>query len=237
MGLGVNYARVIFEGRDSTLSMSVKHHIEQEIKLTAPDASTLNNILTSPLLTRALEPAYMVDEPLRLHARYYDTHDWALFKLGWSLRTRFEGDAHICALKRNHSIIGGHSRCEEIEQPVATAFNSVADIPSGTIATAILSALSPKTQLLTRVKVNMLRSKRLLRVDQTLLELASDSGEILANGRAVHLDELELELIEGDIQNAASIAFVDQLIDQFKLRPSKYSKHQIGLMQYDLIGH
>lgn len=212
--------------------MSIKHHIEQEIKLTAPDQLTLDRLLDSHLVVEALHDSKETTDPQQFNAIYYDTPDWHLRKLRWSLRTREEGDRHVGTLKRNGNIIDGISSCEEIEQAVETSFTNVANIPVGKIADSLKAILPKPTLLLPRVNVNMRRTKRFLKLGETILEFVTDAGHIAANGNQMDLFEVELELLSGDLHADEIQSFVRQIIREFGLRKSHASKHQLGLSFY-----
>ncbi len=212
--------------------MHLKHHIEQEIKLTATDQSSLDALLDNPLLQQHRHHSCEQAIAQSFAATYYDTENWALRDLRWSLRTRYEGERHISTLKRNSSIEQGFSSCEEIEQAVEAGFSQVACVPAGEISDALHSVLTASTPLLPRVKVNMQRSKRILLIGDTLVELVTDAGQISANGQSTQLFEVELERLQGDLKSTACEAFTRQLIEQHSLQPSLKSKHQLGLAFY-----
>ena len=79
----------------------------------------------------------------------------------------------------------------------------------------------------------MQRTKRILQVGATRLELVTDSGHISGNGKTMALFEVELERLKGDLESPGMQAFVAALIEKFSLQPSLQSKHQIGLSFYD----
>lgn len=212
--------------------MNTKHHIEQEIKLTAPDHATLDGIIDSDLVRSSLHHRSVAGKARQFAAIYYDTPAWHLRDLRWSLRTREEGDRHVSTLKRNGQIVDGLSSCEEMEQLVEKSFECVTDIPPGKIADSIKALFPNPTPLLPRVKVNMLRSKRIISIGETTLELATDAGHIKANGKQHDLFEVELELLQGNLQSDEVQAFVARIIQQFSLQKSQTSKHQIGLSFY-----
>lgn len=214
--------------------MSSKHHIEQEIKLTAPDQATLDRLIDSALVRQVARHPDSPFQARRFAATYYDTPDWALRDLRWSLRTRYEGDRHLCTLKRNSKIRDGCSTCEEIEQTTPTEFKNIANIPAGKIAEALRTIFPATMPLLPRVKVIMQRRKRELQLGDTRLELVTDSGAISANGKHLDLFEVELELLQGDMHNRFVRSFTVQLAEGFSLRPSYLSKHQIGLSCYQV---
>jgi triphosphatase len=213
--------------------MSSRHHIEQEIKLTAPDEATLERLIDSVVVRQVALESGQIFTPLRFAATYYDTPDWALRELRWSLRTRFEGKRHVSTLKRNSTIKNGYSSCEEIEQAITTKFKRVACVPAGSIADALRTELPTGTPLLPCVKVTMQRRKRELKMGNTVLELVTDTGIISGNGRQVELHEVELELLQGDLFSGPIVEFTRELINTFSLQPSRTSKHRIGLSLYD----
>ena len=212
--------------------MTLKHHIEQEIKLTALDQDALNALLNSELVQQHSHHSCEQGEVQRFAATYYDTRQWALRDLRWSLRTRYEGSRHVSTLKRNSSIEQGFSSCEEIEQAIDKAFTHTSCVPPGKIADALNGALPSATPLLARVEVTMQRHKRILEIGDTLLELVTDAGYIAGNGKRVALFEVELERLQGDLQSKEMLAFVKTLTETFSLQTSRRSKHQIGLSFY-----
>lgn len=208
--------------------MTAKHHIEQEIKLTAPDEATLYRLLDSKAVQRVFHQNDGPDKQ-RFIATYYDTPNWALRDLRWSLRTRYEGERHVCTLKRGGKMVDGISSCEEIEHAIEHEFSYVSDVPDGLIANALSDCVDASTPLLPRVKTNMQRSKRILKIGDTLLELVIDSGFIAANNKQYDLYEVEIEQISGDLHTREIQAFVAELTNEFKLDNSIESKHSIGL--------
>ncbi len=212
--------------------MSSKHKIEQEIKLTAPDKVTLDQLINSSIVNQVSRNPGNGYAPRRFAATYYDTQDWTLRDLRWSLRTRYEGEIHMSTLKRNSTIKHGYSSCEEIEQATEKGFESIACVPAGKIAEALCTVLPKSTTLLQRVNVTMARRKRVLEIGRSTLELVTDSGFISANGQQTELHEVELELLQGDMHDPEVSTFTRQLINRFTLQPSRLSKHQIGLSYY-----
>jgi len=212
--------------------MHLKHHIEQEIKLTAPDQAALDSLIDSSLVTQHSHHSCEQGEALSFAATYYDTPQWALRELRWSLRTRYEGARHVSTLKRNSRIKRGFSSCEEIEQAIESTFTRVSCVPPGKIADALNATLPASTRLLPRVEVNMQRHKRILKIGDTLLELVTDAGQISGNGQSFDLFEVELERLQGDLESDEMQAFTQSLSELFSLQTSQQSKHQIGLSFY-----
>jgi len=212
--------------------MTSKHQIEQEIKLTAPNEATLDRLINSPIVRQASHQAESSHAPRRFAATYYDTPDWALRNLRWSLRTRYEEDHLRCTLKRNSIIKNGYSSCEEIEQAATKELERIDCTPAGKISDALLEILPAPTPLLKRVEVAMVRRMRILEINGNMLELVTDAGTIYGNGETAKLYEVELELLHGDMHDHEISRFTRQLIKHFALQPSQLSKHQIGLGFY-----
>ena len=78
----------------------------------------------------------------------------------------------------------------------------------------------------------MQRSKRILKIGDTLLELVVDAGYIAANNKQYDLYEVEIEQISGDLHTRDIQKFVAELTNKFKLDNSIESKHSIGLSLY-----
>lgn len=212
--------------------MTLKHHIEQEIKLTAPNQSTLDSLIDSALIKQYSHHSCEQDEAQRFAATYYDTPKWALRNLRWSLRTRYEGNKHVGTLKRNGSLELGFSSCEEIEQAIDSAFSFISCVPPGKISDALSAKLATTTPLLPRVDVTMQRHKRILEIGSTMLELVTDAGYISGNGRRIELHEVELECLRGNLESQEMQIFTQTLKDMFSLQVSRRSKHEIGLSFY-----
>ncbi|MEE9446325.1 MAG: CYTH domain-containing protein [Arenicellales bacterium] len=204
-------------------------HIEQEIKLTAANEPILEKIRLSKCVQDVLLDKKDAFEPKTFAAIYYDTPNWTLRDLRWSLRTRTEGTRHMAALKRGNDIINGLSSCEEIEQAITESFTSVGALPQGDIAQALQAELPKSTPLLSNIRTTMQRCKGILQISDTRIEMVTDAGHIEGNGQQQSLFEVELELLQGDLQAKPVQLFVANLIQQFSLTPSKVSKHQIGL--------
>lgn len=212
--------------------MTSKHHIEQEIKLTAPNPDTLDELINSELVNQYSHHSCAQGKAECFAATYYDTPKWALRDLRWSLRTRYEGDRHVSTLKRDSRLEKGFSSCEEIEQTIDNAFSYVSCVPQGKIADALSAELAITTPLLARVEVTMQRRKRILAIGDTLLELVTDAGHISGNGQQLDLYEVELERLAGNLESKEMQAFMQTLSETFSLRASRRSKHQIGLSFY-----
>ena len=200
--------------------------LEKELKLTAPDAATLERVLDSPLVS-AHVVAGTERPPRRFHARYYDTPDGRLERRLWSLRARREGDRWKAALKTRGVMENGVSARQEYESPVAGWIAKVNELPAGELKSKLREALEESDALEPRVEVDVIRTARDLDLEGAVAELVTDAGTISAGERGVDLHEVELELKEGDFSLVER--FGRRLAEEFGLVPSGRSKHEIGL--------
>ncbi len=171
--------------------------LEIELKLQVPEAARA-----------AVEAAVAGRSPsprLRLQAAYVDTPDRRLAAAGLALRLRREGRQWVQTLKG--SLADGISRHEH-----NVARGATADMPafepqlhSGTaIGERLLAVLAdePAAPLAVRYRTDIRRRTRVLVVrapgqPQARVELAFDHGSIAADGAAIAVCELEIELLTG----------------------------------------
>ncbi len=176
---------------------------EYEVKLAVPAAARQG-------LLRELSGAGV--ETVPLHAIYFDTPSSALAGRQVSLRVRREGDEWFQTLKAP-----GDSTLDRFEDNVplgpATSRKAPprADLGRHTdaraadfIRPASDGAEDDALQPVFEVKVE----RRVRRIEHggSVVELAFDEGELLANGRKAPVCELELELLEGDRQALLMLA-------------------------------
>lgn len=200
--------------------------LEQELKLTAPDAAVLDGVLGSSAV-REHTVAGSERPPRRFYATYYDTPDRKLERLQWSLRVRQEGARWKAALKTRGAMMNGVSSREEYEAPVSGWIAVVGELPPGDLRSKALQALDENDPLEPRVVVDMTRSARDLELGGAVAELVTDHGVITAGGRSLELYEVELELRSGDF--GLLDAFGRRLAEEHGLTPSLVSKHEIGI--------
>ena len=200
--------------------------LEQELKLVADNADVLEAILDSELVKQAgiCEGTH---GPERFHAIYYDTSELELEKTRHSLRARMEGDHLVAAFKLPGSIVDGLSRRVEYEAPLRDWLRTPDDLPESELKRQVLSILIPDAMLLPRVEVDMHRSIRILESGGSQFELVADRGVIKGAHGECQLHELELELKRGDVEPVLRLG--QQIADQFGLKPSHMTKHEIGL--------
>ncbi len=205
------------------------HQIEHEYKLTASDPEVLSAIRESTLIHEHLVPGSTLPAQA-FRARYYDTHDLVLHDLKWSFRARQEGERWRAALKIGSALENGLLKCQEYQANITGWLQTPAALPGGPLREKLLSRLQHDDALHERVSINMQRHQCELNIEGIHVEMVTDAGTIHANGQSVTLYEVEVEQRNGDLETIQH--FIDQLANEFTLRPSTQSKHQLGLALY-----
>jgi len=200
--------------------------MERELKLTAANKDTLDEILTCELVT-----AVCVSNPdadaVAFEAIYYDTEDLQLEALRCGLRARAEGDVLRAAMKLPGELINGLSQRIEYEAALEKWPKSFNDFPQGDLLDALSERISMKATMVERVRVSMSRRIRMLEVDGAQVELVADHGVISGLRGEQLLDEIELELKHGEVE--PMIALGETLKHRFELSYSNKTKLGIGL--------
>jgi triphosphatase len=206
--------------------------MECEIKL-AVDATSAAQIKKSPVLRQ-----HAVSKPEeREHVdQYFDTPDFALWKHGFALRVRTDGNRHVQTLKGGSSALAGLHRRTEIE----------ADIPTGQLDPELfahqlheaLPELAHKLgvrlgdgQHLSLEPVFVNRTKRTswmiaLPDGGGQVECALDIGELRRGDHAVPVRELELEMKDGEPARLYELA--RQVHESVPVRIENISKAERG---------
>ncbi len=192
---------------------------EIELKLLG-DREDLADFAGSPTVARYARDAGSHTD---LIATYYDTADLALRKSGAVLRVRTDGKRSIMTLKSSPAKGNGLERTEWTA-PVQSMEPDLA---------ALSQFLSPETfakledaPLGPVFKTEVRRCTRMLDTPLGTVELAVDRGRIVAGERSEDIDEIELELMDGDI--AAIFQLAQELASHAPLRPSIRSKAARG---------
>lgn len=192
---------------------------EIELKLLG-DREDLADFASSPTIARYARDA---GNHTDLIATYYDTADLALRKSGAVLRVRTDGRRSIMTLKSSPAKGNGLERSEWTAQ-VQSLEPDLA---------ALAQFLSPETfakledaSLEPVFKTEVRRCTRMLDTPLGTVELAVDRGRIVAGGRSEDIDEIELELMDGDV--AAIFQLAQEFASHAPLRPSIRSKAARG---------
>ena len=169
-----------------------------------------------------------------LTARYFDTPDLHLLRHGAGLRVRKENDQWVQTMKAGGSVQSGlHSR-NEWEGQVARPWPQLGrlrkqiDQPGHQQWRDMLDAPELKERLEALFVVEVERHTWDLDIDGNRIELVLDQGHIERRGRKVPINEIELELKDGD--PAALFSFALELQEHIPLRVSNVNKAQRGYL-------
>jgi triphosphatase len=210
--------------------------METELKLRFGDAGGQETFLADPWSSQLVMPdSRTVTEML---SRYYDTGDLMLTKIWTSLRVRTEGEERIATIK-----LGDRSRdglYQRMEWSARLEEDDWADTDAFTLDASwfhkhAISDGDPDDQL--REILAKLQGQPLHEICQarfcrttfdvgygdTLMELALDAGELCAGELTEPVNELELELREGDVRDLMDLG--NELQARFALVPEPKSKY------------
>jgi inorganic triphosphatase YgiF len=205
--------------------------MEVELKLLlAPEDNS--KLLQHPLL----------DAPARvqhLAARYFDTPDLHLMHQGAGLRVRKEDGEWIQTMKAGGSVQSGlHSR-NEWECQVDRCWPRLGKLRKlfgdDQQWLDMLDAPNLKDRLEPLFLVDVQRHLWEVEIDGNRIEVALDVGHIERKAHKVPINEIELELKDGD--PAGLYAFALQLLDDIPLRITNINKAQRGYMLVRETGH
>ncbi|WP_432382354.1 CHAD domain-containing protein [Duganella sp. P38] len=205
--------------------------MEVELKLLLPPEHN-EHVLRHPLLG---EPARVQ----HLAARYFDTPDLHLLRHGAGLRVRKVDGEWIQTMKAGGSVQSGlHSR-NEWEGPVDRAWPRLGKlrklIGDDEHWLSLLAAANLKEGLEPLFLVDVQRHLWELESEGNRIEVALDIGHIERQGRQLAVNEIELELKDGD--PAGLYTFALQLLDDLPLRLSNINKAQRGYLLVRETGH
>ncbi|WP_421841117.1 CYTH domain-containing protein [Marinobacter algicola] len=187
--------------------------------------------VAQPDLDRAVDwllgqPNTYESETLQLGNTYYDTPGGDLNRQKIALRIRKVGDKHIQTLKTRGEFVDGAHRRQEWEWPlIGTTLNMglLADTPVG--QNVNLAELQPVFE------TNFQRRVVMIEQGESLVEVAIDSGEIVAGDQSRPLSEIEYELKAGDA--SLLLAWARRLADEVPVFLNLVSKAEQG---YHLAG-
>ena len=191
--------------------------IEREIKMRVPLGRR------KPLLEAIARPPAKVQR-VALVARYYDTPERLLAGNGVALRLRREGRRWVQTLKMPGA--DAFTRFEhEVPRPDATLDLAA---HAGTAGGERLAALlaGSREPLGIRYETDIRRVVRRIRTRGAVVELAFDSGAILAFEQALPVCELEIELVSGSYE--AMLALTGRWRERFGLIVDPRSKAERG---------
>lgn len=189
-----------------TQATRIPYEIELKLAVGEKDLETL---LASELLrSRARAPL----ETVPLHAVYYDTSDHRLRRRRLALRVRSVAGRFVQTLKAPADLNGAHLGRPEWEvprddlTPDLRAFQdpAVLDLTGLVLPDELRPAFETRVR---RRKLSLAWGEGI--EPPTLIEIAADTGRLVAGDRQARISELELELLAGD--PSALYALTEQL--------------------------
>lgn len=203
--------------------MMMAKNTEIELKLLL-SKEALEKMLALDFMVQAIRPGSK--KVRHLVSTYYDTQDMALKKQGIAFRVRAKGDGSFEeTVKTSKKTAGALSERLELNlplldaKPVLTGFQALGlDVE--------LSELAPQgVQPLFTVDVE--RITYIIDYEGSVSELAIDKGAIYCGAKSDSIDEVELELLEGDVSTL--LALKERIAAQVTLRAEDRSKFARGL--------
>ena len=196
---------------------------EIELKLLL-SKEALEKMLTLDFLVEAIRPDSK--KVRRLVSTYYDTQDFALRAHGIAYRVRDKGDGtYEATVKTQKKSADGLSERLELNLPLTQPeprLDGFAALGLG----VELSELAPQG-VRALFTVDVQRITYILDYDGAVAELAIDKGAIFCGERSDSIDEVEIELMEGDV--SALLALKERIAAAVELRAENRSKFARGL--------
>jgi triphosphatase len=181
---------------------------------------------------------------------YYDTEDWRLYRAGYALRIRRDGQSAEATMKALVPPEGGLRRRREISEPLESVetlkgirgpvgdrlrrvagtahLRPLFEVSTRRRTFALRTETPPSGEIVEDVSGNIRRQSS--EQDAILAEIALDESEIFANGGAsTHLSRVEVEVGSDAAINDGVGDFVEVLREALKLRPTRTSKFRTGL--------
>jgi triphosphatase len=210
--------------------------METELKLRFVQEDGQANFLADPWANQLVMPDSRTVTQMR--SRYFDSEGLTLTHLKTSLRVRQEGDMQVATIKMgDQSRDGLHQRMEwsvrlapgewpEERQASLDAGwfekNAVSDGDPDDLLHDIL--LQVEGQSLQEIcQARFVRTAFDVGYGDTLMELAIDDGLLCAGDLTAPINEMELELKEGDVRDL--VALGQELQARFELVPETQSKY------------
>ncbi len=220
--------------------------METELKLRFAQKDGQMKFLASQWVHQLVMPDSRIETDML--SKYYDTATHALTKMRTSLRVRLEGDAKVVTIKLGgQSSNGLHQRLEwsveltdedwvsEPEKGLDISWfqkYAVSDGDPDERLREILTAIDGQP-LIEICQAKFCRTAFDVGFGDTLMELALDSGEIRAGELTDTINELEIELKEGDVRDLMDLG--QELMNRFELIPETRSKYSrcLALLQQE----
>jgi triphosphatase len=161
---------------------------------------------------------------------YYDTGDWRLYRAGYALRVRRDGEGEEATMKSLAPAEGALRRRREISEPLEGGIETPKGAPGpvGERVRRLLGAADLRAlfEVRTHRRTFALRPRE---KDAAVGEIALDDSEISAGEATTRLHRIEVEVSSEVMVHDAVGNFVDVLKGALELHPTEASKFRTGL--------
>ena len=207
----------------------MSNEIELKFQINQSDIEQLQNYLDQWVCCDEVEfssQQHLVNQ-LNLTNTYYDTEDHFLRLNGCGLRIRTtETEQSKCfeiTLKSKGNSVGGLHERIEINQPLPNDKLDLSVLPKEALPNGL-------TQLRPLFTTNFKRQTWLISFANSEIEVALDLGEITSNGQSMPIQEVELEIKQGNKQDLLNFAIE---LSRFNLHLFSQSKASRGYRLLD----
>lgn len=207
----------------------MSNEIELKFQINQSDIEQLQNYLNQWVCCDEAEfssQQHLVNQ-LNLTNTYYDTEDHFLRRNGCGLRIRTtETEQSKCfeiTLKSKGNSVGGLHERIEINQPLPNDKLDLSVLPKDVLPNGL-------TQLKPLFTTNFKRQTWLISFANSEIEVALDLGQITSNGQSMPIQEVELEIKQGNKQDLLNFAIE---LSRFNLHLFSQSKASRGYRLLD----
>ncbi len=202
--------------------------MEIEMKYAIADRETADSIWKDELLEKYGDPKSR--ETALLKSAYFDTEDSVLLKNDVAFRVRMEGSKVVASLKWKGSSSEGMHKREEVNVPVDDPACFLAPSPDifaeSEQGEDMINLVSGKT-LHSTLEMSFIRRKIRMDYNESIMELAIDTGEIKTGRGELPICELEIELFSGREEDVQALGQLFR--EKYQLEPLDVSKYARGL--------
>ncbi|HPO04980.1 MAG TPA: CYTH domain-containing protein [Bacillota bacterium] len=167
-------------------------------------------------------------EAVYMKSAYFDTEERVLLKNDVAFRVRMEGNKVIASLKWNGSSSGGLHKREEVNVPVddpACFLEPSPEIFRESDQGKAMMDLIGEERLYSILEMNFVRRRIRVDYENSIMEIAVDTGEILTENGELPICELEIELFSGEQEDVTALGnILKEKYDLFPLDVSKYAR-------------
>lgn len=202
--------------------------MEIELKYSIEDEKTASKILDDPDLNLHMVKDSKTIENLK--ANYYDTSDFDLQNGFIAFRVRKEGKKRVATVKWNGNVDGPLHKRNELNINLGEGTEDIVPTASffgeSEIGQKMIEIIGDK-DLITIMSVNVLRQSFRVEINNTLMEVSIDNGQIITDNGNALISELEIELFSGSDEELLKLG--DKIKERYNLEPGLNSKFARGL--------